>query len=150
MLNRLTAAVVTTAFFSAQLAFAGGMEQPPEEPQVEPPMVEEPGSMGSMGSGGWLVPLLLIGVIAYVVSQDDDDASASASDLRLKTDVERVGTTVHGLPLYTFKYIWSDVTYQGVMAQDVEAVMPEAVISGLFGVKLVDYEMLGIDMQVLG
>ena len=35
------------------------------------------------------------------------------SDLRLKEDVQRVGTTVFGLPLYHFKYIGSARNIRG-------------------------------------
>ena len=51
------------------------------------------------------------------------------SDLRLKTDIREIGTTAHRLPLYTFRYIDAPGLYEGVMAQDVLGVMPEAVYS---------------------
>jgi len=66
------------------------------------------------------------------------------SDSRVKTDMRRVGTAAHGLPLYTFRYIGDAGRYQGVMAQDVLAVMPEAVSVGADGFYRVDYAMLGI------
>jgi hypothetical protein len=53
------------------------------------------------------------------------------SDSRLKTDIRQVGTTAHDLPLYTFRYIGDDGHYEGVMAQDVLKVMPEAVSVGV-------------------
>ncbi|MEW9834035.1 tail fiber domain-containing protein, partial [Mesorhizobium marinum] len=52
---------------------------------------------------------------------------SKTSDIRLKRDVECVGAAPNGLPLYTFRYLWSDAVYQGVMAQDVLKVFPEAV-----------------------
>ncbi len=73
----------------------------------------------------------------------------NVSDLRLKTDVHRIGTAAHGLPLYTFRYIDEPGLYEGVMAQDVLGVMPEAVSVAEDGYYRVDYEMLGIPFRRL-
>ncbi len=72
-----------------------------------------------------------------------------ASDLRLKTDIQRIGTAAHGLPLYTFRYLGETALYEGVMAQDVLGVMPEAVSTGEDGYYRVDYELLGIPFRRL-
>lgn len=69
------------------------------------------------------------------------------SDSRLKTSVERIGTTAHSLPLYRFSYIDSEGQYEGVMAQDVLDVIPEAVTVAENGYYFVDYNMLGIIMR---
>ena len=69
------------------------------------------------------------------------------SDLRLKEDVQRVGTTVLGLPLYHFKYIGAPETYEGVMAQDVLQVKPGAVSVGTDGYYRVNYSALGTSMR---
>jgi len=71
------------------------------------------------------------------------------SDIRLKTDIERIGTGAHGLPLYTFRYIGEPGCYEGVMAQDVLPIMPEAVRVGADGFYRVDYAMLGIPFRRL-
>lgn len=68
------------------------------------------------------------------------------SDQRLKTNIERVGTTVFGLPLYRFSYLGNTARYTGVMAQDVLGVMPRAVSRDASGFYRVDYGMLGIEM----
>lgn len=61
------------------------------------------------------------------------------SDERVKEDIERVGMTDDGLPVYTFRYRGDPRTHMGLMAQDVEEVKPEAV--GSFGgIKTVDYD----------
>ena len=70
-------------------------------------------------------------------------------DIRLKTDIQQVGTTAHNLPLYTFRYIGKDGQYEGVMAQDVLKVMPEAVSAGEDGYYRVNYNMIGIKMRRL-
>lgn len=67
-------------------------------------------------------------------------AAIMASDVRLKTDIEYVGTH-HGIPWYTYRYIWDTVRRIGVMAQEVLRVRPEAV-SSYNGWLRVDYGML--------
>ena len=68
------------------------------------------------------------------------------SDRRLKTGVARVATLPSGLGLYRYRYIWSDIEYVGVMAQEVRDVMPGAVVTGPDGFLRVDYQMLGLEM----
>ena len=75
------------------------------------------------------------------------DDGSSESDLRLKTDVCKVGTTVYGLPLYRFRYKERDELYEGVMAQDVVDVFPSAVLKGADGFLRVNYRRLGIAMR---
>jgi hypothetical protein len=70
------------------------------------------------------------------------------SDRRLKQDIELVGRDERTmLPLYEFAYK-SDPSrrFLGVMADEVEAYMPEAVGESEDGYKFVNYEMLGIEM----
>jgi hypothetical protein len=64
------------------------------------------------------------------------------SDARLKRDVAELGRLGNGLALYRYRYLWSDVEYVGVMAQEVEAVMPDAVVRGADGFLRVDYARL--------
>lgn len=63
------------------------------------------------------------------------------SDRRLKCDVERIGTHPLGIGLYKFKYIWGE-SGEGVMADEVERVMPEAVKTHASGYKMVNYGAL--------
>ena len=69
------------------------------------------------------------------------------SDMRLKHDIIRVGTAANGLALYRFKYLWSGQVYVGVMAQDVLAVRPDAVLAGGDGYLMVDYAKLGVPFE---
>ena len=71
------------------------------------------------------------------------------SDRRLKTDIQRLGTLDKwGIGVYSFKYIdafkseYGDKTYIGVMADEVEQVLPEAVVTMDNGYKAVNYEMV--------
>jgi hypothetical protein len=70
------------------------------------------------------------------------------SDRRLKRDIRRVGTSPSGLPIYTFRYLWSDTTYRGVMAQDMLRLRPQAV-HRLGGYYWVDYSVLDVKFEPL-
>jgi hypothetical protein len=67
--------------------------------------------------------------------------AAFFSDKRLKTDIEKVGETNKGLPIYTFKYKGDNKTQMGVMAQDVEKKTPKAV-GEVGGFKTVNYKLV--------
>jgi hypothetical protein len=69
------------------------------------------------------------------------------SDLRAKHDIVLLGHLANGVGFYRFSYNGSDEVYVGVMAQEIEAVMPEAVVRGSDGYLLVDYDRLGVPMQ---
>jgi hypothetical protein len=64
------------------------------------------------------------------------------SDVRLKTDVVRVGQLDNGVALYRFRYLWSSDIYVGVLAQEVLPIVPYAVIVGEDGFMRVNYDML--------
>ncbi|HUC61167.1 MAG TPA: tail fiber domain-containing protein [Alphaproteobacteria bacterium] len=73
--------------------------------------------------------------------------SPGPSDVRLKRDIEPVGRLASGIGLYRFRYVWSDELYVGVIAQEVEGVMPEAVLRGRDGFLRVDYARLGVPLM---
>jgi hypothetical protein len=58
-----------------------------------------------------------------------------------------LGHLHNGLGFYRFSYNGSDKTYVGVMAQEVQAVLPEAVVRGSDGYLRVYYDRLGLRMQ---
>jgi Chaperone of endosialidase len=60
------------------------------------------------------------------------------SDMRLKQDIEPVGTLFDGTPVYGYRYIGAPVYHIGLMAQDVEKTAPNAVIE-INGYKAVNY-----------
>ena len=66
-----------------------------------------------------------------------------SSDRRLKKNIKRIGTHVLGIGLYTWDYLWGQ-PFSGVMADEVEQVMPEAVVTHPSGFKMVNYSMLGL------
>lgn len=75
-------------------------------------------------------------------------AAAIMSDIRTKENIKAIGWLPNGLPVYEYEYkpeYKSEAGYGkhiGVMAQEVEQVMPEAVITRADGIKLVDYGVL--------
>jgi hypothetical protein len=70
-------------------------------------------------------------------------AAIKASDRRLKKNIKRIGTHALGIGLYTWDYLWGQ-PFSGVMADEVEKVMPEAIVCHPSGFKMVNYSMLGI------
>jgi hypothetical protein len=65
------------------------------------------------------------------------------SDRRLKRNIKSLGITgSHDLPLYSFKYLWDDVTRVGHMADEVAAVRPDAVANDNLGFAYVNYGAL--------
>jgi hypothetical protein len=75
------------------------------------------------------------------------------SDRNVKENLVRIGDHPLGIGLYLFDYkpdyreTWGQGRQFGVMAQEVETVMPEAVSMHPDGYKLVDYAMLGISLK---
>ena len=75
-------------------------------------------------------------------------AAAIMSDIRTKENITQVYWLPNGLPVYTYEYKpeYKDEAghgvHIGVMAQDVEQVMPEAVITRADGIKMVNYGVL--------
>jgi Chaperone of endosialidase len=66
------------------------------------------------------------------------------SDIALKHDVVLLGHLDSGLGYYRFSYLGSDKAYVGVIAQEVQAVMPGVVRRGNDGYLRVNYDRLGI------
>ena len=71
----------------------------------------------------------------------------SGSDIRLKHGIALLGRLANGLGFYRFSYNGSDKAYVGVMAQEVEAIRPDAVVRGSDGYLRVAYGRLGLRMQ---
>ena len=69
------------------------------------------------------------------------------SDMRLKHDIVLLGRLDDGLGYYRFVYNGGRTTYVGVMAQQVQTVMPEAVTRGPDGYMRVSYDRLGLPFE---
>lgn len=70
------------------------------------------------------------------------------SDISIKENIHKIGTLGNGINLYKFEYkdqykdTWGHGQQIGVMAQEVEKVIPEAVSTHKDGYKLVNYSMV--------
>jgi hypothetical protein len=66
------------------------------------------------------------------------------SDRRLKRDIILLAKLENGIGIYRYRYLWSDVVYVGVMAQEVAQIVPDAVVPMDNGYLSVDYDRLGL------
>jgi hypothetical protein len=69
------------------------------------------------------------------------------SDIALKHDIVLLGHLSNGIGFYRFSYNGSDQTYVGVIAQEVQAVAPNAVTRGQDGYLRVFYDKIGVKFQ---
>lgn len=69
------------------------------------------------------------------------------SDATLKHDITLLGRLNNGLGFYRFSYNGSNQVYVGVMAQEAQTIMPEAVVRGRDGYLEVFYDKLGLKFQ---
>lgn len=69
------------------------------------------------------------------------------SDMMLKHDIVLLGHLENGIGFYRFTYNGGNKTYVGVMAQEVQTMMPSAVLRGSDGYLRVSYDMLGVKFQ---
>lgn len=138
-MRRLLLCTTAAIHFTAGFGIAGGVTEPVMEPEVV-------AAATSSSAGGVVVPLLLLLVVAAALSAGGGEPPP-LSDARLKTDVVRMGTTHLGLPLYHFRYIGDEAVYEGVMAQDVAVMHPNAVRTLPLGYLAVDYAKLGLKMR---
>jgi hypothetical protein len=80
---------------------------------------------------------------------------SSGSDVRVKENIERVGTLANGLGLYDFEYKpefkdhpqCGHGRFRGVMAQEVEKLIPEAVVTMDNGYKAVKYNLVEMELS---
>jgi hypothetical protein len=81
-------------------------------------------------------------------TQDKKPAPVMISDRRLKRDITWLATLPGGLALWSFRYLWSDIIYVGVMAQDLlfSPAWRHAVIRQANGFHAVRYDVLRLRM----
>jgi hypothetical protein len=85
---------------------------------------------------------------------NDNRAGRACSDPCAKENIIRIGTHPLGIGLYLFDYKaefqeqWGYGRQFGVMADEVEAVLPEAVCEHADGYRMVDYAMLGVEHSI--
>lgn len=82
--------------------------------------------------------------------QGDGQAKKNASEAALKQNIARIGDHPAGFGLYLFDYkphlrgVWGHGRQFGVLAHEVERVIPAAVSWHADGHRVVDYALLGI------
>ncbi|MEI6751400.1 MAG: tail fiber domain-containing protein [Candidatus Saccharibacteria bacterium] len=76
------------------------------------------------------------------------DPSGFSSDSRLKRNIQQLGVSVSGIKIYKFQYIWSDVEYVGVLAQELLSEHRHAVIVDDSGYYKVDYSKIDVEMML--
>jgi len=74
-------------------------------------------------------------------------AAVTASDIKLKDNIEYLYNSSEGHKVYAFNYKGGDVRYKGVMAQDLLKTNPE-VVSKKDGILNVDYSKIDVNMEV--
>ena len=67
--------------------------------------------------------------------------------MRLKHDIVLLGRLNDGLGYYRFVYNGGHTAYVGVMAQEVQSVMPQAVTRSADGYMRVSYDLLGLPFE---
>ena len=74
-------------------------------------------------------------------------ATISASDIKVKENINKVGKSPQGYSIYEFNYIGDATRYRGVMAQDVVKIHPMAVEVMSSGYLGVNYDLIDVNME---
>jgi len=106
---------------------------------------QAPGFLEDLFSGIGDIAGLIPGIGTLIGGGSKLAGAAIGSDIRLKENINKVGTE-NGFNIYEFNYIGSPKRYRGVVAQEVEKIIPNAVIE-FGGVKYVDYSLTGIEFK---
>ena len=127
------------AFMNAQLRGLPLQSSTVQQYQAAPSAISQAAGLGTAGIAG-------LGLYNTM-------NSGSSSDIRVKENIELVDVLVDGVNIYEFDYKpeFKDKAghgrYRGVMADEVEKIMPNAVGRDSDGYKTVHYSMLGIKME---
>ncbi len=93
--------------------------------------------------------LVLLAVVVFVLAASGNGYYYTMSDERLKTDIKKVGMK-NGLPIYQFRYVGvENHVFEGVLAQDVQKMYPDAVMETEQGYLAVNYDAIGIEVRVI-
>ena len=104
--------------------------------------------IGGLFSGGGLASSAKLGKIATAQTGIPTGVFASASDIKLKENIEQIGISPQGYKIYEFNYKGFTDRWRGAMAQDVVKKNPMAV--GIRdGYLTVDYSKIDVNMEVV-
>ena len=127
------------AFMNAQLRGLPLQSSTVQQYQAAPSAISQAAGLGTAGIAG-------LGLYNAM-------SNSTSSDIRVKENIELIGLLPNGLNIYEFDYKpeFKDKAghgrYRGVMADEVEQIMPQAVVTDSNGYKYVHYDMLGIQME---
>jgi len=128
------------AFMNAQLRGLPLQSSTVQQYNAAPSAVSQAAGIGTAGIAG-------LGLYNAM------SGSGTSSDIRVKENIEFVDILMDGINIYEFDYKpeFKDKAghgrYRGVMADEVEQIMPQAVVTDSNGYKYVHYDMLGIQME---
>ena len=93
----------------------------------------------------------LLGAVASGLSSDVSMglSIASLSDKQLKTNINHVGISQSGINIYEWNYVWGGPRYRGVMAQEVQSIIPDAVVTMSNGFLGVIYDLIDVKMELV-
>lgn len=132
----LAACADTPSMTTNELDEAAGSEKGSDQVQVSSEVTVADVAVGVAAGAGMFVGGVLYGLLSF-------------SDERLKTDIVKVAETVDGIGIYTFRFLGDDRSWRGVMAQEVLEKRPNAVVRGPNGYLMVNYAMLGMQLELL-
>ena len=128
------------AFMNAQLRGLPLQSSTVQQYQAAPSAISQAAGLGTAGIAG-------LGLYNAM------NTTPSSSDIRVKENIEFVDILMDGINIYEFDYKpeFKDKSghgrYRGVMADEVEQIMPKAIGRDSDGYKTVNYSMLGIQME---
>jgi len=73
----------------------------------------------------------------------------TSSDRRLKRNIVQIDTLANGIKIYSFKYLWSNDTFVGVIAQDLLDTEFASAVKEIDGFYQVDYNIIGFNPVTL-
>lgn len=93
--------------------------------------------------------VVAVGAVIIMTGGAAAPALAVGSDRRLKRNVRLVGHSPSGIPQYTFQYLDHDTIYHGVMAQDLQTLASEALVTREDGMFAVYYDLIDVEFYSL-
>ena len=113
-----------------------------------PPVDATAAARGAATAGAARASAITAAVVAAAAElAEAEGAGGRRSDVRLKHDLVLLGRLDDGLGYYRFTYNGGHTSYVGVMAQEVQNVMPDAVTRDTDGYLRVSYDKLGLPFE---
>ena len=90
----------------------------------------------------------LAGGVGSLLGGTGSNGSTSAggnvfgSDRRFKKNAKKIGELASGIAVYLYQYLWEEKYHVGCMADEVEKIIPEAVLTNDLGYKFINYNMV--------